>query len=285
MPMLVFFEGAKALTPMIHPGLDMSTFPIIGRITSHGYLACGFLPVSIALPSLISMLLGPTVTIPAEMIIQSFTDFVSDVERLTLNAALSSSTPFTPAVAKDLVNILSRFGCRIVPTFSTLSKLIEQVARYEFCSKPAAAIALVNSGIPLNQEPFWEKMSASDTHILFYEMAVPPSKVLSLLEFGVLTNESESRVCNYLTTMIGNMQVTELSLFLRFVTGASVCIVSKMNVDFNALSGFSRRPIAHTCDSVLELPTSYTNYDEFYGEFRAVLDTTNENFSWQMDAL
>ena len=31
-----FLEGAKTLTPMIHPGLDMAVYPILGRVTSHG---------------------------------------------------------------------------------------------------------------------------------------------------------------------------------------------------------------------------------------------------------
>ena len=70
------FEGAKTLTPMIHPGLDMTAFLILGRILSHGYLACGMLPVCIALPSLIGMVLGPSVAIPSEIIIKCFADYV-----------------------------------------------------------------------------------------------------------------------------------------------------------------------------------------------------------------
>ena len=150
------FEGAKTLTPMIHPGLDMTIFPILGRILSHGYLACGMLPVCIALPSLISMVLGPSVTIPSEIIIESFADYVSDVERRTLKEALERNEPFTYTVRAELVNILLRFGYRQVPTHSNLRSLVEQVARYEFCAKPAAALAFIHSGIPLNHKPFWE---------------------------------------------------------------------------------------------------------------------------------
>ena len=43
-----FFEGAKILTLMIHLGLDMAVYPILGRVISHGYLACGILPVCIS---------------------------------------------------------------------------------------------------------------------------------------------------------------------------------------------------------------------------------------------
>ena len=44
------FEGSKTLILMVHPSLDLSIFPLLGRIISHGYLACSFLPVKIALP-------------------------------------------------------------------------------------------------------------------------------------------------------------------------------------------------------------------------------------------
>ena len=135
----------------------MTIFPIIGRIVSHGYLACGILPVCIALPSLISMVLGPTVTTPASIITESFADYISDIERNTLKAALDSKAPFTSALRADLLNILSRFGCRQMPTPSNLHNLVEQVALYEFCAKPAAALALIHSGIPLTHKPFWEQ--------------------------------------------------------------------------------------------------------------------------------
>ena len=279
------FEGAKTLTPMIHPGLDMAVYPILGRIISHGYLSCGMLPVCISLPSLISMVLGPTVPIPSDIIIQSFADYVSDVERCTLKAALDSKESFSAAMRADLLNLLSRFGCRQVPTRSNLCALVEQMALYEFCAKPAAALSLIHSGIPLNHKRFWEDKSAADVHRIFYEMSVSPTKVLSILVFDNMTNDLEERVCSYLMTMIGNMQVSELSTFLRFVTGASVCIVPKIKVEFNALSGFARRPIAHTCDCILELPTSYMNYEDFRGEFKAIFDMTDETFSWRMDAL
>ena len=232
------------------------------------------------------MLLGPSVTIPSSLIIDSFSDYVSDIERLKLQEVLATSLPFSPSlISEDLLSILSRFGCRQIPTHVNLPKRIEDVARYEFCVKPAAALALIHAGIPHTHAPFWKNKSASDVHSLFYAMTVTPSKVLSLLELPSASNENESRVFGYLTTMVGNMKVTELTHFLRFVTGASACIVPKITVEFNGLKGFARRPIAHTCDSVLELPTSYVNYDDFFSEFQLILTETRETFAWRMDAI
>ena len=58
------FDGATILIPLVHAQTDMGIFPILGKIISHGYLASGYLPVRISLPSLIAMLLGPSVNIP-----------------------------------------------------------------------------------------------------------------------------------------------------------------------------------------------------------------------------
>ena len=112
-------------------------------------------------------------------------------------------------------------------------------------------------------------------------MTVTSSKVISLLEIMNTVNLNEERVCGYLTTMLGNMQ----GLFLRFVTGASVCIAPKIEIFFNSLSGFGRRPIAHTCDFMLELPTTYMNFQEFCGESKAILSSTEEEFAWRMDSV
>ena len=108
--------------------------------------------------------------------------------------------------------------------------------------------------------------------------------VLLKLDLSEASNASVELVCGYLMTMIGNMQPLQLRLFLRFVTGASVCIAPKIEITFNSLSGLARRPIAHTCDFNLELSTVYTNYD-FYGDLKSILTSTSEEFLWRMDAL
>ena len=64
---------------MVHPHLDMTIFPILGRILSHGYLVAGHLPVRISLPALINMLLGPKQV--TQILLESFLDYISGTER------------------------------------------------------------------------------------------------------------------------------------------------------------------------------------------------------------
>ena len=58
------FEGATILIPLLHPQTDT----VFGRILSHGYLVTGFLPIRIALPTLICMLLVPGRLIPSDIV-------------------------------------------------------------------------------------------------------------------------------------------------------------------------------------------------------------------------
>ena len=78
------------------------------------------------------------------------------------------------------------------------------------------------------------------------------------------------------------MKNIEVRDFLRFVTGSSALIVDEISVTFNGLSGFSRRPIAHTCSSMLELSTTYETLNEFSQKFDTRLSS---ELSWIMHAL
>jgi len=59
--------------------------------------------------------------------------------------------------------------------------------------------------------------------------------------------------------------------FLRFVTGASVLCVENVAVMFTNLEGAARKPIAHTCASMLELPTTYDSFPQCREELNNIL--------------
>ena len=111
-----YFEGATTLTPMIHPQIDLSVYPILGEILSHGYLATGTLADKIALPTLIHILLGPGVALPPDITMDAFLDHLSAAERSVLKSALQSTSRFSSTLLSQLLAILTRFGCRTIPT-------------------------------------------------------------------------------------------------------------------------------------------------------------------------
>ena len=281
------FEGAALLTPMVHPQMDLSIFPIIGCILSHGYLTTGILPVRVALPTLICMLLGPAASVSKKLLLETLVDFISAEERKVIKQALAhtNSGAYPNDLQNDLEDILATYGVRVLPKPSTLPKIIEQVAYYQFINKPAAAIALINSGIPVIHRNFWMDKSPDYIAELHKHLTVTPAKMLQFLRLPDAHTPQQQQVCSYLRTMIGNLNKDKLRLLMRFITGSCVCTTNKIVVAFNGLQGFARRPLAYTCDCLLQLPTAYVNYDDFYSDFRSILQQTHDEFSWRMDGL
>ena len=281
-----FFEGSNLLIPMVNPHIDMTAYPIFGRIISHGYLVAGYLPIQITLPTLICMLLG-SVSPAGKFLLDAFLEYISNQERHLIKEVilLGTAGKFPDHVQEKMLNILSRFGCRQIPAPASFVACIEDIAKYEFITKPAAAIFSVHSGIPKSHKDFWNKQSISSISRIYNDLTVTPEKILNLLVQPQFMSKNEERVYSYFTCMIGNMNVIEGRNFLRFVTGSSVCSTTGISVTFNSLSGLGRRPIAHTCDCIIQLSSTYLNYDEFYYEFSSIFEKVNEEYTFQIDAV
>ena len=155
------FGGGCLLSPVLHPEMSMSNFSIIGGIILHGYLSSGFLPVRIALPSLAALLFGNTVKVHDDVYVETFLETVSNVEAAFLNKLLQANhtlNDYSPDEQRRLSNILSRFGCRQLPTSQLIRQQLIQAARYEYLVKPYAAIQAISAGIPSSHLCFWRKM-------------------------------------------------------------------------------------------------------------------------------
>ena len=114
-------------------------------------------------------------------------------------------------------------------------------------------------------------------------LCATPAKVWAIIEEPNEADASQCRVFQYLQHYIGNMKSDEVRQFLRFTTGSSLMIAKRISIKFNMLSGLARRPIAHTCGCVLELPSTYLSYLDFEQEFKAIL--SDDEYNWQMDAI
>ena len=95
--------------------MDVTTLQVLGRILSFGYIACGFLPVRIAFPTLASILLHPLPDIPPEMLVQTFKECLNPVDTATLKEAFACRSPFLQRLVNRLINIFSHFDCLAFP--------------------------------------------------------------------------------------------------------------------------------------------------------------------------
>ena len=168
------FDGSKLFVPVVSPHVEFSLLPALGKILSHGYLCTGFLPTQIAFPSLAAMLLGPGAIIEDNILVESFLDYVSDVDRNVLHAAVQIAThaskcSFPPDVQEQLLTVLSNYGCRQIPAPTNLSQTVTDIARFLFLTTPMSAICMINSGIPSLHQPFCVQ-NLLKTYIIFIKL-------------------------------------------------------------------------------------------------------------------
>ena len=102
----------------------------------------------------------------------------------------------------QLITLLTRFGCRTIPTPASLPEMIKNVAVHEFYVKPLAGITLMNTGV---HDGFWSAKTPNDIEKIHTALTVTPTKVLSMLDIPETINPAEDHVATFLSTMIGNM--------------------------------------------------------------------------------
>lgn len=278
---LKHFDGETLLIPAMHPNTEITIFPTLGTILSHGFLVSGFLPVRIAFPVLAGVLLGLDVTISDAILLESFVDFVGAHESLILREALITRR-FSPMLQSQLIDLLSRLDCTEIPTPANVKQIVVSIAKHQLLNKPLGMLFTFNSGVSQLHRDFWKKFSVEKFFELYKALNATPETVLKIIQEPISLNLAQERVFRYLTTFIGNAKQDLLRLFLRFVTGSSVLMATPISISFNNLSGLGRRPISHTCDCGLELPISCSTFPEFENEFIQVL--SNE-MSYIMDAV
>jgi hypothetical protein len=86
-------------------------------------------------------------------------------------------------------------------------------------------------------------------------------RVLNLIR-AEPTSNSQRAVLSFLKRYIRGLDDEKLTKFLRYCTASTMICVESIKVVFiiTDLDGAARRPVAHTCGSVLELPTIRINF-------------------------
>ncbi|RXM36481.1 hypothetical protein EOD39_11771 [Acipenser ruthenus] len=181
----------------------------------------------------------------------------------------------------ELLEILSRMGCHTVPSLDDMKGTILQVAHKQLIQEPKYALDIMSNIIRSTLQMFLPDVSAI---VALYEVTV--KGVLKLIEaevqnaaqnktlqmFCEVQNAAQNKTLNFLKQFICSLHDERLQKFLRFVTGAEMIRVEKIEVQFTTLRGLERRPIVHTCGPLLEVPCTYNSYPEFGSEIQNILD-------------
>ena len=152
------------------------------------------------------------------------------------------------------------------PTEENLKEIILELAHQEIVQKPRY---VTNCWSPIFTILKKLIKTPDDLSKLYQERKPTPKKVVQLLDASPASDAEKccfDHLKRYLKSLEGN-----ISTFLRFVTGSDILNCSTIKVTFSNLDGLSRRPVAHTCGPVLELPSTYQSYNELVEEFSFIL--------------
>ena len=256
--------GEDQRVPALRNDFQVMQWQSIARILVKGYFHVKYFPFLISNVFVTSMLFGEG-SVSEDSLISSFKQYVAKDEAQILNDVLvSNKNPDN----EDVINFIGRFGCRKLPNSDNIRFIFLEMAHKELIQKPQY---VADCWAPICKQWLGLK-EVGDIDMLFEKIRPTNRKVLDLVRPAVpITNEAEKDALDYLKRFVRGLNQQDLSSFLRFITGSDMICVNKIPVQFTSLDGFERRPIAHTCGAVLELPRTYESFPELRQEFNNIL--------------
>ncbi|XP_044223232.1 uncharacterized protein LOC122993279 isoform X2 [Thunnus albacares] len=259
-------EGEDERVPRLQPDYSEKKWQALGRVWLKGYLDHKILPIRLS-PAFVLACCQGVSSVDEELLMMSFARFLSENERASLEKALQGNIDET--VEEDLLDVFSRMGSHCLPPKDNLRAAILTMAHKALLQEPKFIIDCFHSSVH-NAMPM---LITKDNIMELYESKRPTNKkVAQMIKPSTESlNPQEQTALNHLLRYVRSIDQRRLEIFLRFCTGSTVLCKDTIAVTFNALCGLSRRPVAHTCGAVLELPYTYSSYPEFRKEFDNVL--------------
>lgn len=275
-----FFEsctvGEEARVPQLRHDFQRSEWKAVGVILYLGIKQLGYFPLKLAKSFFVTFLFGEG-ALPCDDLIACFLSFVSNDERVIIRQALDI---FSEVPSDDIIDLLDRFQCKRLPSAGNFRELIIEIAHREIVQAAQYIIKCWADLRPLFLR--LPSLTSIDAVSSLYTSLIPSNKrVLEMLAPPDNINNNERSSFMFLQRFIRGLSQEMLENFLRFTTGSNAICVDKIIIDFNKLEGAGRRPMAHTCGAVLQVPTNYTNYSEFRGEWSSVI----RKGDWSIDFL
>jgi hypothetical protein len=213
--------------------------------------------------------------IPDAILIESFKKYLSVDEEEVVNNCLSPET--SELQSEEIIDFLERFNCRTVLNGNNSKRVITEIAKQELIQKPHIMAATWQPILSeLEQCEVFQSLDKLNT---FYDSIKPTNKkVLQMLVAEPIT-DAERDALKFLQRYIRGLDDAKLQHFLRFTTGADVLIVENLTITFVKLDGLHKRPVAHTCGPVLELPSTFQDFCELRECFNNILAKSD----WEID--
>ena len=271
--------GENERVPFIRHDYNRLDWEAIARVLLKGYRMCQYLPLLLSKTFLSYVLFGESSISDPSILIQSFMQYISADERRIIDKCLSGDLDFeNEDEFKELLDVLKMYDCRSRVTQENIKKVIQEIAHKEIIQKPQYVTDCWKDIVQTLAETFPTPNSLTD----MYERVKPSvSKIIKCIQ-SFPQSDAERECLGFLRRYIRGLDTPEkLATFVRFISGSELMLFEGIQVTFTDLSGLERRPIARTCNTLLQLPTTYQSFPELREEFNHILAADN----WEMDII
>ncbi|XP_044182403.1 uncharacterized protein LOC122963139 [Acropora millepora] len=257
--------GTQEKVPAIRHDYQRAEWEAIARILMYGYIKERYFPLPLSRAFVALCLFGEE-SMTSDFLLSSFKLYISEDERETLQKCLEEKIEDE---YDDVLDFLSNYKCYRSPTQENILQIVSELAHQEIIQKPRY---VMNCWAPILKPmislPDFQSVVTLEN---LYDIKRPTAKkILKLIKSEPATDQ-ERQCLDHLKKYIRSLQGKSLSLFLQFITGSDIISCDTIEVAFSALDGASRRPVAHTCGPLLEIPSSYQSYNELSEEFSELL--------------
>ncbi|KAF3845877.1 hypothetical protein F7725_002955 [Dissostichus mawsoni] len=259
-------EGEDERVPRLRPDYSEKEWQAVGRVWIKGYMDHNIIPIRLSPAFILSCCQGVS-SVDEELLMMSFLRYLSVTERESVEKVLEGN--LEEIDEEDLLDLFSRMGSHCLPSKDKIRAAIVVMAHKALLQEPKFIIDCFHSSIH-NAVP---RLLTKESIMELYENKRPTNrKVAQMIKpSNESLNPQEQAALTYLLRYVRSLDQRKLEIFLRFCTGSSVLCKDSIEVTFNRLCGLSRRPVAHTCGAVLELPCTYSSYPDFRAELDSVL--------------
>ena len=265
--------GEMQRVPYVRHDLFKPEWEAIGKILLKGYADSKYFPLILSSAFVMYTVFGD---VPDDVLLTSFMLYVAPDECAILKEAMSS---YETIDEEELIDVLDRYKCRKAVKAQNVKAVLLELARQELIQKPHIMASVM---APYMKELMkYSPFSSIDSLRSFYDEMKPTAKRVIQLFRSSPQTEQETESLKFLQRYVRGLDQSTLEKLLRFLSGSDMITVSEIEVTFTRLEGTGRRPIAHTCAPLLDLPATYENFCELREEFQAILSSGE----WQFDTI
>ena len=255
-----FFEectlGSSFKVPCLRHDFGELEWQSVGKIIVFGWGNVGYFPIQLSIAFLEQCLFN---TVKSNLL-QEFLKFIPESDAVCLKSALND---IGSVDMDEFLEILDQHEIKRVPRQDTIEKILEEIAHKELVQSSMFVIDCI--------APFLKKLSISEEELktMFESLCPTTRKVSALLKFPEVMSPEEIVVSNHLRRFVRELDIATLKKFMRFCTGSDLLLQDHIDVSFVNVTGIARRPVAHTCSCLLEIPKTCESFPGFRTEYLA----------------